>query len=486
MKKILYSLLAISSLSIMQSCGDFLNNPPKGMTIPSRTEDYQKLIASGGMMTQTSTTNLEYLTDNVHLLNADASATRYSYVGKEQSLQNIYSFAPGDIEAPGTEDWNWTAFYSRIFTWNVVVNNVMDSKGGTTAQKRALKAEALFGRAYEFFLLVNTYGRHYTAATAATDYGIPLVLSEDINTKVRRSTVQEAYDKILTDLKEAEADLPASATFKNHPDQCALMSFYAKIYLFMGEYATALEYADKALAMNNKLLNLNDYVLQIGTTWDRLTLKTDSKVRYPDIDHPENIYVRYGADQIQGNVMLSASARDVFKQDIAIDTMDLRKYYFTSEDSVSFGKKPDFFPGDCCYALYSNANVGFSTADIMLIAAECEARVGSKDKAMEHINKLRATRFTDLATADQIKLTATDKTDALTKVLRERRRETMMLGSRLFDLKRLNLDPATAVTYKHSADGGEWTMTPNSNLYIFPINNVIMGYNPDMPQYDRK
>lgn len=488
MKKILYSLLIISSLSTLQSCGDFLNNPPKGFTIPSKTEDYQKMIASNGMMQQTSTTNLEYLTDNVHLLNTDASATRYTLVNKDQALQNTYSFAPGDIEAPGSEDFTWTRYYSRIFTWNVVINNVMDSKGGNEAQKRAIKAEALFGRAFEFFMLVNTYGRHYTAATAATDYGIPLVISEDINTsKVKRSTVQEAYDKILADLKEAEPDLPANAAFKNHPDQCALMSLYAKIYLFMGEYTKALEYADKALAMNSKLINLNDYVVATGKTWDRVSLKTDSKVRYPDIDHPENVYIRYSSDQIQGFVMLSESAKAVYKRDIDKDTTDLRKYYFTSEDSVSFGSgAPDRFKGDCCYALYANINIGLTTVDNMLIAAECEARVGDITKAMGHLNKIRAKRFNALLTAENINLTAANKTEALNKTLDERRREMMMNGTRLFDLKRLNLDPATAVTYSHSADGDTWTMTPNSNLYIYPINNVIIGYNPDMPQYDRK
>lgn len=486
MKKILYTILAISSISILQSCGDFLNNPPKGLTIPSRAEDYQKLIANGSMMNNTSTTNLEYLTDNVHLLNTDAEATRYVYVNKSRSLQNIYSLQPGDIEVAGTQDRTWNNYYDKIYTWNVVINNVMDSKGATDAQKRALRAEALFGRAFDYFMLVNTYGKHYNKATAAQDYGIPLVVSEDINAKFVRSTVQEAYDKILADLKEAEADLPANASFKNHPDQCALMSLYAKIYLYMGEYSKALEYANKALAMNSGLLDLNDYVMQTGKTWDRVVLKADTKVRFPDIKHPENVYVRYTADQIQGSVMLSKSARDVFKKDIEKDTTDLRKYYFTSEDGVNFGGTPDVFPGECCYAFYSNMNVGLTTVDNMLIAAECEARVGDKDKAMTHLNNIRMKRFTTALDPANFRLSAKDKTEALQKVLEERRREMMMNGTRLFDLKRLNMDPATAITYSHSADGQTWTMTPNSNLYILPINNVIIGYNPDMPQYDRK
>ena len=44
----------------------------------------------------------------------------------------------------------------------------------------------------------------------------------------------------------------------------------------------------------------------------------------------------------------------------------------------------------------------------MLIAAECEARVGSKDNAMSYVNKLRDNRI-----KNNVALTATDKDEAL-------------------------------------------------------------------------
>ncbi len=486
MKKILYMILAVSSVVVLQGCGDYLNNPPKGMTIPERAEDYKKLMASSSMMGNTLSSDQEYLTDNIHLFNKDASASYYVFVNKDESLQNIYSFKPGQINAMGTMDYNWNYAYGRIFTWNTVINNVMDSKGAPDVQKRALKAEALFGRAYDYFMLVNVYGRHYDKATASKDYGIPLITEENINQKFTRQTVQEVYDKILADLKEAEADLPEKTDFKNHPDQCALKAFYAKIYFYMGDYAKALDYADKALAVNSNILDLNDYIMQTGKTWDRVVLKADPTKRFPDIDHPENIYVRWNSGQLHGQVALSRSLRDVFKKDTEHDTTDLRKYYFTSEDSVSFGSTPAFFKGECIYAFYSNVNTGLSSVDTKLIAAECEARVGDKDKAMAHINDIRMKRFINKLAPSEIKLSAATGKEALLKVLDERRREMMMKNQRLFDLKRLNKETETQTTFTHSADGQAWTLAPGSNLYIFPINNVVIGYNPDMPQYDRK
>lgn len=486
MKRILYVLIAISSLTLLTGCGDFLNNPPKGMTIPSNADDYQKLLANSSLMSALSSDN-EYLTDNVQLFNIDASATRYVFVNKSESIQRLYSFAPGDISAPGSSDYQWNRAYDRIFVWNTVINNVMDSEGSTDQHKRALKAEALFGRAYDYFMLVNTYGKHYNKATASTDYGVPLVLVDDINHKItKRESVQEVYDQIFADLQEAENDIPAQVAFKNHPDQCALLAFYAKIYLFMGNYPKALEYADKSLKINDDMLDLNDYIMKTGSTWDRVVLKADNTQRFPDIDHPEYLYVRWLSGGLQGEVALSPSLRDLFKKDIQYDTTDLRKYYFTSEDMVDFGGTPDYFKGECVYAFYSNVNAGLSTVETKLIAAECEARVGDYTKAINHINDIRSKRFNnELSTADYY-VSASNKQEALEKVLDERRREMMMKSQRLFDLKRLNMDAETAMTVTHTVDGQTWTITPNSNLYIFPINNVIMGYNPGMPQYDRK
>jgi len=65
----------------------------------------------------------------------------------------------------------------------------------------------------------------------------------------------------------------------------------------------------------------------------------------------------------------------------------------------------------------------------MLIAAECEARVGSKDNAMSYVNKLRDNRI-----KNNVALTATDKDEALRIVLDERRREFAFTGfHRLID-----------------------------------------------------
>lgn len=479
MNKRIINILYIMLVTVLVSCNDYLDNVPKGITIPQYIEDYQKLLNSQTLLSSSSGT-LDFLTDNIHLLDKDASASYYVYTNHSESNRNLYSFKPGQINVEGTKDYIWNNAYSRLFTLNTVINEVMLSKGGTVDAKNRVRAEALFGRAYEYFNLVNTYGKHYNKQSASTDLGVPYLTKADINQKYERHTVAQVYDFILADLAEAEPFIPSISANRAHPDKAALYSFYAKIYLFMGDYTKSLKYAKDALDLNDNLLNLNDYDKAEGTTWGRVHKKGNPSERLPDIDHPEAIYVKWLNGSLQGNVMLSSDMRSIYAKDLN-GAIDLRKEYFFAEDMVNLGGSPSYFPGECAFVLYSTFNVGFSSIENYFIAAECEARVGSKDIAMQLINKVRDNRM-----VNNTPLVAAYSQDALLKVLEEKRREFCFKGPfRLFDLKRLNLEPAFQKTITHSADGEVFTLPPNDIRYVLPINKDILDFNPTMPIYER-
>jgi hypothetical protein len=74
---------------------------------------------------------------------------------------------------------------------------------------------------------------------------------------------------------------------------------------------------------------------------------------------------------------------------------------------------------------------------------------------------------------------------ALTLVLEERRREMIMTGMRLFDLKRLNLESALAKTVTHTIRTDNYTAEPGSNKLVLPIPNQVLSFNPNMVQNPR-
>jgi len=115
--------------------------------------------------------------------------------------------------------------------------------------------------------------------------------------------------------------------------------------------------------------------------------------------------------------------------------------------------------------------VGPATDEIYLIRAECYARKGQKNQAMDDLNTLLRNRWTSGTWTD---LQAIDANDALTKILAERRRELCFRSIRWTDLRRLNMEPQFATTLTKLLNNQLVNLPSNSLLYVFPIPpNVI-------------
>lgn len=123
--------------------------------------------------------------------------------------------------------------------------------------------------------------------------------------------------------------------------------------------------------------------------------------------------------------------------------------------------------------------VGLSVNETWLIKAECLARAGKKDEAVNMLNTLRKLRFLP---ADYADISAATAAEALQLVVDERRREFFGSGLRWFDQRRLNKDPQFAKTVSRAFNGNTYTLTPNSNNYVFPLANILIAQNPEIEQ----
>ena len=344
----------------------------------------------------------------------------------------------------------------------------MDATEGSTAEKSAIRGEALVNRALDYLYLVNAYAKHYNEATADADAGVPLLLNADISqTNLTRTSVKGVYQQILADLNEAESSLPEEISGNAfHATKDAARGLRARVYLYMGNYAEALKAANEVIARHDTLLDLTRYEVvkpagQIGRT------------NVPDADaNPESIFIKY-APYIFG---LSSQ---VFPSDSLLklyEDADMRKVLFMAE---TFRGKPLPRP---IWVPYVRANTAISTPELFLIAAECEARVGYMPHALALVNKLRAHRIKDNGY-----VSLADKDSVLSFVLEERRRELAFNGFlRLIDLKRLNLDPRFATTVKHVGDTETWVLPPNDPRYVLPIPQRVMRFNANtMTQNER-
>ena len=482
MKKIFITILfAAVALS---GCKKYLDIRPKGYTIPEFYDDYAKLL-NAQALSNVGAAYPNYFTDDVQAgqdkdINSAANYSTYALFKR-----NLYEFQHGAIMEDGQSDPFYEPAYANIFTYNTVINNVEKVQDGTEAKRKQLKAEAQVGRAFEYFNLVNAYAVHYDPATAATDLGVPIVLTENILVPYKRNTVAEVYELIQSDLAAALPYLGATAPHKFRPTKGVGYAFLSKLNLYMGNYTEALKNANEALKLNSDLIDYSIYTTKKGT-WDRVHYMVDKTVvPFPDVkDNKETILGRSGASSsshLFTEVYASQDLLDTYKANLPNGAVDKRFSLFFLDGKSELGSTIVTFPGRVLWGAYVNFNTGFSTPELYLIAAECEARVGSKDKALDHLNTLRNTRI-----VGNQPLVAATNDEALKIALDERRREMPFLGiTRLVDLKRLNKDPRFAKTISHVNGTQTFTLTPNDLRYVLPIPPKVLALNPGIPVYSR-
>ena len=119
---------------------------------------------------------------------------------------------------------------------------------------------------------------------------------------------------------------------------------------------------------------------------------------------------------------------------------------------------------------------------MLLIKAECEARAGNTNAALDLLNELRKKRFKP---ADYADLSAANATVALGLVLDERKREFMGRGFRWFDQRRLSLDAGLVKTVTKVFKDVTYTLQPGSNRYTYAIADKYTQLNPEIVQNPR-
>lgn len=460
------TILSICVVVMLTGCNDYLDIKPKGEKIPTTVSDYETLLNYESVQ-KVSDTYPAYLTDDVFLPDVAEGTATPGLNSVDQSIRNLYLFKK-EVFGDAQDDGFWFASYNRIYYYNTVIDNIMNADGSDEQQKLSIRAEALISRALEYLYLVNGYAKHYDVRTAESDPGVPLILDEDISKKnLVRASVKDVYAQILSDLQTALPNLPVQA--KGNAFRASKAAGYgvlAKMYLYMGNYAEALKAANEVLEINNSLLDLKKYaVVKPQSSIGRTNVPQD-------IDNPENIYIKF-APYVYGlssKVFGSDELISLFSE----DDMRLQIYFTKNFRNIPTNKY--------VWAPYLRANLAVSSPEIYLIAAECEAREGSVERAMSLINKLRDNRI-----KNNTDIVATDRNDALQKVLEERRRELAMSGMvRYIDLKRLNQGSQFAKTVTHITSEGTSTLEPNSPLYVLPIPAKVMRFNKNSMQQNER
>lgn len=431
MKKIHLYIFLFAVTSVFASCKKFLDEKPdKQLMIPTKVEDFQALLDNAFEMNLSNVLSGVMSADDYYQTSAD-------YNGLDEFTQNLYTWSENSIPDNGSNDWAKT--YAQIYYANVSLEGLSKIERNTfnAVKWDNVKGSALFYRGRAFFEAATLWTRGYDNATASTDYGIPLTMTTDFNVKTTRPNQKETYEQIIRDLKASISLLPAVPVNNIRPSKPAAYGYLSRVYLSMRDYENAGKYADSALKINNVLQDYASLMFIDLYKNPEVVMVFTANIGRLDFKISDNLYTSYSSN-------------------------DNRKglYFFKNRDAtISYANIES----------YTDIFMGLANDELYLTRAECFARANNATDAMKDLNTLlkkRISAFTDL--------TATDAKAALKVILTERRKELLMRGTRLMDLKRLNKEPEFQVTLTREAKGVTYTLPPNDPRYALPIPNKIV------------
>lgn len=448
MRKLLCILWTMSGAILMASCDkqnawlDVKSN--KSDVILSTAKDYQAVLDGLTTFNLNQPNFAIVCTDNI---TADLSLWEQS----QPDVRNAYIFAQRVFDDPTSPPLTWTRPYRNIAHCNIIIEGVQEIKNNTPVlEYNNIRGSALFFRASNYFDLTQDFTVPYNTDIANTALGVPIRQSSDVNEKSFRPSLQANYDYIIDDLKNAEKLLPDLPTHQTRPSKCSARAMLARVYLTVGDYKAALDYANEALSIYNTLIDLND-------------LSTTAQFSFPT--YPNNTEVVFYSTCLAlfplathtYYARIEPSLYAMYEDD------DLRKslFYFPGTGGVIH------FKGQ--YTGGTAAFRGVATNELFLIKAEALARLGNANTAlaMEALNSLLIKRWKQ---GTFVPFSAGNADAALQLILTERRKELPFLSDmRWQDLRRLNQEPRFATRVVHTLDGVDHILEPNSSRYVFDI-----------------
>lgn len=461
------------------ACDNYLDVVPKGKAVLNSTSDYLGLIES---------------------INTHWSADRFGYMSNEITSpyrNNLESYLSPLVSAAYFWDENldrtqymdtsgegllYNDCYKRISNYNILIENIGDAEGPKSDKILGI-AQAKILRAYNYFFLINTFAKPYNPITATTDRGIILHTEFNLEKEGIQSSIADAYKLIQQDIDEAINDLPEEALNSYRPDRAFGYALKAKVHLFKREIGDALKAALEVTKFRkHELWNMVDWYKTDREAFE----KANAGNPMYDLDGPmasmawSNFHMNYLKHKFSDPENLYyQSYLSVFS--VCILTKATLDLYDANNDvrykscfAFYMPARPSAEPGTISFmnGMQIQLNeTGIRLSEVYLMIAECYAREGNIDLALQYLNdlrKLRIMNYTNLTKED----VNNDKEKALQFVREERKRELAMSYNGFFDMRRFCTEFNETLTKTYVNSKGEtqtFTLKPDSHLLTFPF-----------------
>ncbi len=349
----------------------------------------------------------------------------------------FYSFTLTHSPDQANSRFFWYVSYKIINSTNTVIDLTSQLQNPDAATSQLI-GENYFIRAFVHFNLLRFYAKPFSIDPTAPGVIIRQSVNEDA--KKARSTVQECYDFVISDLKKA-ASLMNASRGPQYASKEAAWALLSRVYLYKEDQTNTIAFADSVINSGKFQLETAEgfktYFPDAAASTETIMLiaftSADNKGKFGSI--ASMIYS--DGNSGWGEEFASQSIREEMAphpEDVRwsyIDTLVDENGAIVQKNGIEtfYIKKFSGQGGDPNLS----SPVMFRLAEMYLNRAEAFAKSGETDKALADVDVIRSNRGLENALYNGV---LPGNTTALDVVLKERRLELAFEGHRALDVYR--------------------------------------------------
>jgi starch-binding outer membrane protein, SusD/RagB family len=351
----------------------------------------------------------------------------------------------------------WVTSYAAVARANIVLkylNNVTDP-----AKKDRFEGEAKFVRALMLFNLVRLYG----------DVPLPLApVGPDETNAFKRVPMADVYKQIITDLKTAEAMLPAvwEAANLGRATKGAAQALLGKVYLTQKDYASAKTALESVI--NGKAYQLLAKYSDVFGPGTEMNKEIIFAIRFRSASNGEgqsfsHNFSKDGATRglkPLADMLALYSAEDAQRLAASVSGTGTNAFVGKFPDAANTGSRLDA----------GNDWIVLRYADVLLMYAEVLNQLTGPEAALPHLNAIRTRAGVPALTATAV----ATKAAMQQAIERERRVELAFENHRWYDLLRWG-KAIEAMNTHFKAIGRSITVEPFRVLFPIPQRDIDLS-----------
>ena len=489
----------------LSSCNDYLKEDSGDLLIPKSVDEFAAVLYEEGYPRDFNrdVNWFKLMTDDVEMgpletsivTTADPTAMDMNMGDGFQAYTWHYN-----IEEK-IADNNWAARYADILGCNIIIDALptMTYIPEEVAKFHSLASQAYALRAYNYFVLVNTYALPWSEENL-DELGVIIRTTPQIATQPReRATIREVYDLINADLDSAQmhAAVAEVSANKHLVSPAAIQLLRTRVALFQEDWDKVIEVGNTFLSEHPSILDLNSI--------EESTFGDDNSSNFSIFDtniNDEIIFTfgnnLYTYDFLSKNPLYGLGFRPSHTDEGSLIQLydkdnDLRYLAYFMQDvyySTSSIGEPYWehhFQSPIKFLAHGEGyRENWRTVEVLLNVAEAYARQAEdiSADAITLINRLRQNRIRSSANVDKTVADFASKEDLVQFIWDERRRELCFEEAmRFWDLRRQGM-PEIVHAWYPTVDSRETYILPaKSPNYVLAIptsetnNNFLVTQN---------